>query len=259
MIDAAIAAEALIRARLEYTILDAFPGGAFPADIGEGYAVLDAIAGQMGVPVGGWKAAFTNDAVMAKMQTTAPACAPLFAPYIKASPANLNLPAESRRGIECEFAFRMGAGLPPREAPYTVAEACAAADTLHPAIEVVDGRVKGGFEQGARAIIADFCANAAFVYGAGTAGWRDRDLAAHRVALTIDGAPAIEGIGREVLGDPRNSLAWIANFLSARGRGLKAGDWVTTGSTMGIYPAPPGSVAVADFGDLGQVAVSFTA
>ena len=42
-------------------------------------------------------------------------------------------------------------------------------------------------------------------------------------------------------------------------QGLKAGDWVTTGSTMGICPAPPGSAAIADFGSLGRIEVSFTA
>ena len=43
------------------------------------------------------------------------------------------------------------------------------------------------------------------------------------------------------------------------GKGLKAGDWVTTGSTMGIYPVAAGSVTVADFGTLGKVDITFAA
>jgi 2-oxo-3-hexenedioate decarboxylase len=258
MIEPDIAAAALIQARLEYKVLDTFPGGAFPADTDEAYAVLDSIAAQMGVAIGGWKAALTNDAIMKKMGTTSPACGPVFQPYIMASPKLLSLPAESRRGLECEFAFRMGGNLPPRQDPYTDDEVLAAAASLHPAIEVVDTRVRNGMDHGAVAIIADHCANAAFVYGEGEADWRGLDLAAHRVTLTVDGEEAVIGVGSEVLGDPRNSLVWVANFLRARGKGLKAGDWVTTGSTMGIYPAPPGITAIADFGSLGKVEVSFT-
>jgi len=203
--------------------------------------------------------ALTNDAVMKRMKATSPACGPIYQPYIMTSPKLLNLPAESMRGLECEFAFRMGGNLPSRADPYSDAEVLAATATLHPAIEVVDSRVKDGMAHGAVAIIADHCANAALVCGAGTTEWRDLDLAAHTVALTVDGEAAVTGVGSEVLGDPRNSLVWLANFLRVRGKGLKAGDWITTGSTMGIYPVPAGSSSVADFGSLGQVAVSFTA
>jgi len=52
MIDPAEAAAALVQARLEYKVLDSFPGGVFPADTDEAYAVLDSIAVQMGVPIG---------------------------------------------------------------------------------------------------------------------------------------------------------------------------------------------------------------
>lgn len=256
--DVEAAAAELLNARIEYRVLDSFPGGAFPADIDEAYAVLDSIEAQMDVPVGGWKVALTNPAIQKRMKATEPACGPLFQPYIMQSPKLLNMPEESLRGLECEFAFRMGDDLPARPEPYSAEEVLTAAATLHPAVEVVDSRVRNGQQHGAVAIIADHCANAALVYGPGTADWRGLDLAAHEAVLSVDGKHAITGVGREVLGDPRNSLVWLANFLSARGRGLKAGDMVTTGSTMGIHPAPAGSASVADFGSLGTVEVSFT-
>ena len=43
MIEPKEAAAALVKARLDYTVLDTFPGGVFPADISEAYAVLDCI------------------------------------------------------------------------------------------------------------------------------------------------------------------------------------------------------------------------
>jgi len=256
-VDADGAAASLIEARQSNRILDRFPGGDFPADVDAAYAVLDSIAAKMTAPVVGWKAALTNEAAMAKMNAKAPACGPLFAPYVGASPLTVNLPAASVRGIECEFAFRMAKTLAPRAAPYTDAEVAAAVATLHPAIEIVDARVKDGLANGARSIIADFCANAALAYAPGIADWQGIDLARKEVELTVDGKFAVTGIGSAVLGNPRNSLTWVANFLSGRGIALEAGHIVTTGSTMGIFQAPAGSTAVADFGDLGSVEVRF--
>lgn len=259
MIDVDAAAAALIQARLDYSVLETFPGGTFPANVAEGYAVLDSIVAQFGVAVGGWKVALTNQAAMQRMNTDAPAVGPLFQPYIMASPKLLSLANGPRQGLECEFAFRMGGHLPTRTEAYSADEVLAAAASLHPAIEVVDARVADSASHGAPAVIADHCGNAAFVHGEGTTDWRGLDLAAHKVILSVDGEQKVTGVGSEVLGDPRQSLVWMANFLRVQGKGLKAGDWVTTGSTMGICPAPPGSAAIADFGSLGRVEVSFTA
>jgi 2-keto-4-pentenoate hydratase len=257
LIDADGAAATLIEARQNNRVLDRFPGGDFPPDVDAAYAVLDSIAAKMTAPVVGWKAAITNEEGMKRMGTTAPACGPLFAPYVGPSPLTVILPAESARGIECEFAFRMGKTLAPRAEPYTDAEVAAAVATLHAAIEIVDARVKNGLANGARSIIADFCANAALAYAPGVTDWQGIDLAKKECELTVDGKFAVKGVGSAVLGNPRNSLTWVANFLSGRGIALEAGHIVTTGSTMGIFQAPPGSTAVADFGELGQVEVRF--
>ena len=83
--------------------------------------------------------------------------------------------------------------------------------------------MKDGFANGARGIIGDFCANAALALGPGIDNWQGIDLAAKEVELRIDGVHAVTGIGSAVLGNPRNSLTWVANFLSGRGIALEAG------------------------------------
>ncbi len=49
---------------------------------------------------------------------------------------------------------------------------------------------------------------------------------------TQNGASVGEGHGRDILGHPFNSAAWLATQLASRGAGLKAGDVVMTGSVM---------------------------
>ena len=42
--------------------------------------------------------------------------------------------------------------------------------------------------------------------------------------MTINGEPAGEGYGRDVLGHPLDALAWLANTLAGRGKELRARD-----------------------------------
>jgi len=60
-----------------------------------------------------------------------------------------------------------------------------------------------------------------------------------------------------VLGHPLNALEWLVNSLGARGLGLKAGQYVTTGVTTEVYMAQRGDRIMADFGAVGAVELTF--
>ena len=68
-----------------------------------------------------------------------------------------------------------------------------------------------------------------------------------------------EGIGANVLGDPRIALTWLANELSALGVALEAGQVVTTGTCVAPLEIVAGDGVRADFGVLGTVQATFTA
>ena len=72
--------------------------------------------------------------------------------------------------------------------------------------------------------------------------------------LAIGGKPAGKGNAE----DPYATLSWLANHLAERGRGLKAGMVVITGSvipTMSIKPGDHAMFSVAGLGDVEVVAV----
>jgi 2-keto-4-pentenoate hydratase len=52
-------------------------------------------------------------------------------------------------------------------------------------------------------------------------------------------------------------LVWLANHLSARGAGLSAGQFVTTGSCTGMMFTKPGSHVRSELPGLGVVEVTF--
>jgi 2-keto-4-pentenoate hydratase len=138
-----------------------------------------------------------------------------------------------------------------------VQEVLDAVDTLHPAIEIPDSRFAAFVSAGAAQIIADNACAHLFVLGAPTtANWRARDLVEERPVITLRGQRYV-GHGRNVLGDPRIALAWLANELRELGVTLKAGEVVTTGTCHPPLPIQSGDVFAADFGVLGKVSVGF--
>jgi len=151
----------------------------------------------------------------------------------------------------------MGADLPPRAAAYSVAEVLDAVDTLHPAIEIPDSRFADFVSAGEPQIIADNACAHLFVLGPATSSdWRTLDLVEHRPVITLRGQRHI-GHGKNVLGDPRVALAWLANELRQLGLTLRAGQVVTTGTCHPPLPIAAGDRVHADFGSLGTVSVAF--
>jgi 2-keto-4-pentenoate hydratase len=87
--------------------------------------------------------------------------------------------------------------------------------------------------------------------------WRALDLTTHRLAIRINDKERGRGEGARALGDPMNVMVWLANEQSKSGRGLKAGDIVSTGTCTGLDGVKPGDHVLADFGSLGSVEAKF--
>ena len=76
--------------------------------------------------------------------------------------------------------------------------------------------------------------------------------------MTINGQQKGSGTGALALGDPLNVMVWLANQQSRLGRGLKAGDIVSTGTCTGLDGVKSGDHVIADYGTLGTVDITFS-
>ena len=86
-----------------------------------------------------------------------------------------------------------------------------------------------------RSLVADNSWNAGIVLSEFKPVWPD--LSSMLGRATKDGDLIGEGYGRDILGHPFNSVAWLATQLASRGTTLKAGQVVMTGSVMKtIFP-----------------------
>lgn len=240
------------------TVLDALPTALRPASRQEGYAIQAQLERLGAAPLRGWKIAATSTAGQKHIGVDGPLAGRLLAEMVHPDGAALPSGANRMRVIEAEFAFRMGRDLPPRAAPYAEEEVLAAVAALHLAIEIPDSRFADFVTAGAAQLIADNACAHLFVLGPeAPAAWRGMDLAAHRVVARA-GPREREGVGSNVLGDPRIALAWLANEISRHGVTLAAGQVVTTGTCIVPLEVAPGDAVSADFGVLGRVGMRFS-
>jgi 2-keto-4-pentenoate hydratase len=254
---ARMASDLLYRHWQDQTRLEALPQDLRPATRAEGYRIQACLENCTSRPLFGWKIAATSAAGQAHIGVDGPLAGRLLAERVIADGGVCPLGNNLMQVAEMEFAFRMAADLPPRAAAYSQEEVMAAVGSLHPAIEIPDSRYHDFAAVGAAQLIADNACAHRFVLGpATTAAWRDIDLSRHGVRALADGAPAGEGSGANVLGDPRLALTWLANELSQHGVTLRAGEAVTTGTCVKPVAIVAGMRISGDFGVLGRVSVT---
>lgn len=253
------AAALLLAARRDRRPIPDLPEDCRPHDLAEAYGIQDALAAAAGGVPAGFKVAATNRAAQDYLGIDAPFHGRLFAAGVHESPATLSRGGFIFALVEPEFAFRMGAGLPARAAPYGRDEVAGAVASAHPAIEVVTCAFGEAWTRvGAPALAADNAVHGAFVLGPPCPGWRGLDLAAHSVRLRRNGRAEGAGTGANALGHPLDVLAWLADAGVRAGRGLEAGDLITTGVVTPFLYAEAGDSFVADFGVMGEVEVRFS-
>jgi 2-keto-4-pentenoate hydratase len=234
--------------------LDQIPAAMRPATRADGYAVQATLESRSGAPLFGWKIAATSVAGQKHINVDGPLAGRLLTERAFESGATVPFGTNHMRVAEAEFAFTMRRDLTPQWGPFSVGEVVDAAGSLHPAIEIPDSRFDDFTIVGAAQLIADNACAHYFVLGeAAPDSWRDVDLSAHQVKGELVGKLTRDGVGSNVLGDPRLALAWLANELSSLGITLRAGQVVTTGTCLVPLEIASGDRVRMDFGALGRV------
>ena len=135
-----------------------------------------------------------------------------------------------RLGLEFEIAVRIKSDLPVTGQPWTAGTIAPHIDGVCAAIELVDDRSADYSSLDVRSLVADNSWNAGIVLSDFVTKWPDLEGVLGRASK--DGVAIGEGHGRDILGHPFNSAAWLATQLASRGAGLKTGEVVMTGSVM---------------------------
>ncbi|SCG77911.1 2-keto-4-pentenoate hydratase [Micromonospora inositola] len=156
--------------------------------------------------------------------------------------------------VEPEIAFVLAAPLPGRATTPEDVLRCTA--SIHPALEVVDSRVRDWRIRWADTV-ADNGSSARFVLGESAVEPRDLDLTALEVVLSRNCRAEASGTMDAVLGGPVLSICWLAHKLEEFDIALAEGDVILPGSPCKALDAGSGDTFHASFAGLGSVAVSF--
>jgi 2-keto-4-pentenoate hydratase len=157
-------------------------------------------------------------------------------------------------GMEAEIAFKLNADLPKRATPYT-REDVASVVSACPAIEIIQSRYIDSNAVTLYERIADHFLGA-FVQGPLKKDWTSLDLSKAHVTLEVDGIVVIDATGGHPKVDPVLPVVDLANHFRG-GRGLKAGEVVTTGSFSGLVCIKPGQTVKVTVEGLGSVQARF--
>ncbi|HUK57960.1 MAG TPA: fumarylacetoacetate hydrolase family protein [Stellaceae bacterium] len=252
------AAEWLAARRRAGMALADWPAALKPATEAAGYEVqartMTLLQPLWGAPAG-WKIGVTTKAMQDYLGISAPIAGRMPALFRRAPGVEVHHAAYCRIGIETEIALVLKTAL---AGPVSAEEAARAVGQVHPAIELVDDRYGGDYSGvGVPAIIADFAFHAGFVLGGPVAGWETIDLGAVRGTTRVNGKIVGEGFGRDVMGHPFRSLAWLAGRLAEMGQRLEPGEVVMTGSLPLPYWAKAGDRIQSEIERLGTVTLEF--
>ena len=208
----------------------------------EALAVQKLVAKQTGA-VGGWKIAGSS-------RPGAYSLGPIPAANIQKNPATFKKGQFLSRGMECEFAYRVGKDL--TRPPYDLETALNAIDAVMAAFEVADTRLAAPKAAPYPWALADNQASGGLVFGEPVADWRKVDPLKEGVVLKFDGK-VIKEVPAHNTADLASRIMLLANTIGDHCGGIKAGQIILTGSMSGNITAPEGTLVTAEFSSLGSL------
>jgi len=204
-----------------------------------------------GVGAAGYKIGLTSKRMRDMCGIDSPIAGVVLKDRVHFSGASVTTSAYGRVGLEFEIAVRLARDFRRSGRIATLAEVAGAVDAVAPAMEIVDDRHADYGALDVLSVIADNSWNAGIVLGAFSKAWPD--LTTIEGVVTLDGKDIDRGSGKDVLGHPFHSVAWLASHLADRGTGLRAGDIVMTGNLVTTkFPDRPSAYRFAVAG-LGSV------
>jgi 2-keto-4-pentenoate hydratase len=243
----------------ERRAIDILPPELMPGDLDEAYAIrreFEAIEIARGRgAVVGYKIGLTTPIMQRLCGVDEPCYGAIFASEVHHGRTALATGNYCRLGIETEIAVRLGEDLPQGgdfDRVNAAVESCMAA------IELLEDLRHDYKRLTAAAMVAGNVWNAGVVLGPTVTDWRRLDLPYAAARLTINGREIGRGKGGDVMGNPLNALAWLANKLAAAGAPLKRGMIVMTGSMVPIQFPAPGDRAVVEVDGLGRAELTAT-
>lgn len=248
------AAEALFQAELTREWMEPVTLTYDGADIEDAYAIgqlvtdLKIAAGRV---VKGHKVGLTSKAMRSLTGATEPDYGSIFDNWFLDEGTQVSMQVLNRPLVEIELVFVLSKSLGGPDV--NAVDVIDATDYVMPAIEVVDTRFSKRGKPGVIDSIADAASCGFIMIGGSPRKLTEIDVRHIGGALYKNGEIEESGTAAAVMGNPINSVAWLARKLHEFGVEMQAGHTVLSGSFIKAHPMTVGDTFVADYGPLGQI------
>ncbi len=207
-----------------------------------------------GEKLGGWKIGASAEGARKALGLDAPISGYLLASRAFPNGHAFNHAALQRPIIESELCFTISSRL--AGPGVTKAQVLDAVSAVAPAFEVVDMRLdmRADMPLG----IADDVAQWGYVTGAALTPYpKALDLGQVRVEMKRNGETLEHVLGKEVIDNQLDSIAWLANHLAEHGLALEPGQKIMSGSFTKPTPIAQGDRWESSFSGIGNVSATF--
>jgi 2-keto-4-pentenoate hydratase len=223
------------------------PSDIAPRDLDEAYRIQLAVARHRGITIG-FKVGITSAEAQRATGATAPIVGRLASPDIVWGHKRTVLGEQHLRIAEAEVVFEIGEDLACARAPFSQEQIARSVSGAFAGIEICDSRFSDVDAVPLVDIVADNSNADLLIVGPRLSEADLQSLENLPVTLMRSGKNTVAGCTARVLGHPLASLTWLANWLAARGEGLKRGQLIASGSCTGITEFAASDVLVATFG-----------
>lgn len=250
-------ARAFLAARAEKTPLTAYPGPV-PQTMADAYAIQDTAIARDGRRVGGWKVGRIAAELVERYQDNR-LTGPIFSDEIFDGSAG-QVPAmpvytAGFAAAEAEVLLCFGA-VGARDYDLASVRDCIA--DVRTGIEIASSPFAQINRHGPAVTASDYGNNKGLILGPSIPDWRDADLIAMPVEMSIDGEAVGAATMETMLDGPFGSALFLIRTLRARGIAIAPGTWVSAGAITGIHEIRPGQRADAVFDGKIRVSCSIT-
>lgn len=181
-----------------------------------------------GTSIGGYKIALSSRQTREWLKLHEPCAGQVLATRIHTSPHTAKLSDFVRLSIETEVCVVLDRDM---HGTVTAADVSANLRSVHCAYELVEDRGADLTKLDAKSLVSDNCWNGGVVIGPPAPP--NIDLTNRPGRLKVNGVLTKEGTTAETMGgNPLDAVVWIIGHLGKRGRPIKAGEPVITGSII---------------------------
>lgn len=210
---------------------------------------------EMGQRIAGRKIGLTSEAMQNLFNVKEPDYGTIFDNQIFPNRSSLKRDQMIQARVEAEVGFILKKDLPgPNVTPWQVLNAT---EGVIPCLEIIDSRIDN-YKIRIQDTIADNASCWGVVLGSKLSYPLGIDYSVLGLTVYKNGEVIDTATGAAVLGDPLNSMAWLANKMLEYGVMLKAGDVVISGSLIAAFEIEKGDYVEAKFDRIGEVSVQIS-